>query len=254
MNNLNFILNSNNDKGEKPLVSIPPWAYWTLFASMIVVALVSLIIFFWARWKVRKIKEKINTQNNVSNEAKLVELRGENWNKVPYELKDFFGSKSADEDVNSLINNVFLNDAKNVLFVSKNFEYEVSSLLAFSNANISVLANYLDNKKMDLAKQKFPHYFEKCVQTKNLNELKDESFELIYAHNSEVNNITFYEVFYKKLTPNGILIIRQDNRKKTFNDPLITQLKIAQIPYEIVQQKAKFLYIVKKSNNMQSQN
>ncbi|MCT4469756.1 BC85_0335 family putative methyltransferase [Mycoplasma sp. HS2188] len=230
-------------------LNLPDWAKWTLFASMFIVAAIGIGAYFWSRWKVRQIKQNLQNEEDRRNRQKLMELRGDDLGMIPYDLKDFFGSKSDDYDVENWVNTVFLNDANDVLFVSPKLEFELATLLLKTKANISIVDKEINANLWNSAVVNFPHYFTKKVRTSSISELKKEQFKLIFASNLTQSNIELFQQFYSILEPKGMLIIRQDSTKNSDLKQLVTDLKITGVLHEVSAIKSKFIYIVKQQNN-----
>ncbi|QBF34757.1 hypothetical protein EG856_02405 [Mycoplasmopsis phocirhinis] len=230
-------------------INIPDWLRWTLFASIFVVAFIGVGAHFWSRIKVRKIKQKYQSEEDKKNQQKLQQLRGEDLGTLPYDLKKFFASKSDDYDVENLINTVFLNNSQEVLFVSAYLEFELATILIKTNANVSIIKQNLDINLWNNAVLNFPQYFSKKINIKTYNEFKQHKFNLIFASNLSQSNLDLFEQFYSMLQDNAMLIIRQDKQKNSDLKNLVSTLKLSGITYEVSSIKSQFIYIVKRQNN-----
>ncbi|BAP00894.1 hypothetical protein MCAL160_0198 [Mycoplasmopsis californica HAZ160_1] len=226
-------------------ILVPVWVKTLLIASFFIVAAFGVGVWFWSRWKVNQIKARYASEQEKINRQKLIEKRGDNWNKVPYELKDFWDSKTDDNDLENWINSVYLNDAQEVLVATESLEYETATLLTQTQANISTISTNIKVNWWNKMVSEFPHYFKRALSLVEHSTLQDKKFNLILASNLHQSNISIYEYFYSKLTDNGMIIIRQDKVKKSDLKELASLLKTSQITHEISSIKSKFIYIVK---------
>ncbi|WP_029608883.1 BC85_0335 family putative methyltransferase [Mycoplasma simbae] len=226
-------------------VTVPSWVSWTLFASMILVAILGVSVFFWSRWKVNQLKSKYKTEQEKLNQQRLIEIRGENWNKVPEELKLAFNSEVDQNDIENIVNTVILNNYSTILIASTNHEYEASSLLYLTDANVYIPNSNLNVSLWNIVITMQPQYFKRSLNIIDLASTQS-TYDLILATNKNKQNIDIFESFFNKLNQNGMLMIRQDITDKSELNSTLKTLKMAQVPHEVMKIKAKYLLIVKK--------
>lgn len=227
---------------------MPQWLKIALWISVGVVGFLGISAFIISLVKVKKIKDKYLNDKDALAKKQLIELRGDNWGKLPYELKEFYNSKTNDIDVDSWINTVFLNDYKTLLIASKNLDYELVCLNLLSPAKITINKNIFDESKYTQACEINTELSNKKISVLSQNEIKDSKFDLIYATNIIENNTDIFANCFNLLNNNGMLVIRQDDTNKAKLRELISDLKFAQVTYEVSSVASKFIYIVKNAN------
>ncbi|BAW18145.1 hypothetical protein MBVG596_0313 [Mycoplasmopsis bovigenitalium] len=227
---------------------MPQWLKIALWISVGVVGFLGISAFIISLVKVKKIKDKYLNDKDALAKKQLIELRGDNWGKLPYELKEFYNSKTNDNDIDSWINTVFLNDYKTLLIASKNLDYELVCLNLLSPAKITINKNIFDESKYTQACEINTELSNKKISVLSQNEIKDSKFDLIYATNIIENNTDIFANYFNLLNNNGMLVIRQDDTNKAKLRELISDLKFAQVTYEVSSVASKFIYIVKNAN------
>ncbi|VEU60780.1 Uncharacterised protein [Mycoplasmopsis bovigenitalium] len=227
---------------------MPQWLKIALWVSVGVVGFLGISAFIISLVKVKKIKDKYINDKDALAKKQLIELRGENWGKLPYELKEFYNSKTNDNDIDSWINTVFLNDYKTLLIASKNLDYELVCLNLLSPSKITINKNNFDENKYAQACKINTELSNKKISVLSQNEIKDSKFDLIYATNIIENNTDIFANYFNLLNNNGMLVIRQDDTNKAKLRDLISDLKFAQVTYEVSSVASKFIYIVKNAN------
>ncbi|QJR43318.1 hypothetical protein HLA87_00640 [Mycoplasma miroungigenitalium] len=229
-------------------IMLPDWATWLLFSSMIIVAIAGVGTWFWSRWKVKKIQAQQSNEEEKQRKLEILQKRGDDLGTLPYDLKDFFGSRVQDWDLESWINTIFLNDYKNVLIVNKNTEYELAVLMLKTKANIFEIQNNININLWNKAVLNFPQYFNRKCKIKTEAELRCISVNLVLANNSLIESFDLFNTYFNMLDKNGMLIIRLDNKKDKSFKSLLKNLKQSLIPFELTTVNSKFIYIVKKNN------
>lgn len=227
---------------------MPQWLKIALWVSVGVVGFLGISAFIISLVKVKKIKDKYLNDKDALAKKQLIELRGENWGKLPYELKEFYNSKTNDNDIDSWINTVFLNDYKTLLIASKNLDYELVCLNLLSPAKITINKNNFDENKYAQACKINTELNKEKINILSQNEIKDSKFDLIYTTNIIENNTDIFANYFNLLNNNGMLVIRQDDTNKAKLRDLISDLKFAQVTYEVSSVASKFIYIVKNAN------
>lgn len=224
---------------------MPRWAYWSIFASIILVALIGISIFFWSKWKVKKIKEKYLTEEEIKKQQSIIEERGSNLATLAFDLKTFLNCKAQDWDIEHWINTVFANQSNKVLLFGKDLEYEVAMLSLKTKADIWASKKDINIDLWNKSILEYPEYFERKSNIENEENILKNKYNLIFANNKNQSNIDIFNNIFSLLeTNNGMLVIRQDLKDKTLKK-LLKTLKNENIQHEVSSVKSKFIYIVK---------
>ncbi|QSF13985.1 BC85_0335 family putative methyltransferase [Mycoplasma sp. Mirounga ES2805-ORL] len=215
----------------------------SLFYSAIAVVLIAIIIYIILVVVTKKIKSKVRNEELEKLKFKIQEQRAGNLKNIPLDIKEYFKSNLNNEDLENLVNTIYLNDANNVLLVGNKLEYPALLFSYQSEANIKVFNYDLDARLWNNAVLEFPEFFKKKI---DLIDKIDEKFKLIFAINSTQLSQTIYEKYYEHLENNGMLIILENVNTKRDVKTLTSFLKTKKIVYEVSKVKSNFVYIVKK--------
>ncbi|UUD37276.1 Uncharacterised protein [Mycoplasmopsis californica] len=202
-----------------------------LLISMFVaigISFISFIIFFFI---IRRVKNKYSFGN--TNQA----VR-KNAGEINDDVKDKLGISMKPQQVEFLINNIFINQYENILIFGQNCEY-----YGFT-----------------IAKQlKWTKIFHNKVDEENLNKIKNLGYEynykmaglnqtfdaILWINDEDINN--YLENLYEKLNANGMIIINVNPLNNYSRTILSDQIKKFGYLYEFSADR-KFILIVKKIN------
>ncbi|WP_029906004.1 BC85_0335 family putative methyltransferase [Mycoplasmopsis opalescens] len=218
-------------------------AWWVilLIVSIPIVASIGIITFIITTIKAKKIQNDYRHKDIIKAKAIAMEKRGDNYGVLPYYLKEFFNSKIDDLDIENLINTTYLNNSQNVLVIGEKVNFEVATLIQYSDSKIFTTPKSLDILSWNAAVLKFREDFKSPL---NFDE-ETNTYDLIIALNTNDSIENVYQKNFDRLNKNSMLIISLRPEQIKEARSFAKGLKLAEIRYEISAIKQHFLYIVK---------
>ncbi|MEE3928162.1 hypothetical protein V2E24_01040 [Mycoplasmopsis ciconiae] len=207
--------------------------------SAIVVFCLGFLVYFGILIKVRLIRKKYIHQDEQKLLMQLQQIR-DDLGTLPYTLKEAFGSKAQDWDIEFLINTIYLNNYQNVLLVSKYDNFVFAAISEKTKKSLFYLPDYFNGLNWNETVEKFPTQFHHQPKIYSQQDLDCAIF-----YDGFNSNLEIFNNYYQKLNDNGLLIINQKNIPSKELKLFIATLKEKQIKWEIVFYKQKYLYIKK---------